>query len=235
MTPSAAADAADPWNTYGRSRASDDRARGTSGRLFWDWYQRIGPGAEILGDVAGKNVADLGCGNGRQAAHVAEVLGAARVVAIDASPGQIARGRDLYGHVGALHFVHADASTALQAAPDSLDVAYSYFGAPDFTDPRDLLPVVARSLHSGGMFVMATLAHYTIGRPAETEVRPGTIRVRHDNGTTSSMDRWVLDALVWERLLGEAGFTGLALDVLRDPGFDKRPPMATLLIRGTRG
>nr|WP_031522029.1 class I SAM-dependent methyltransferase [Streptomyces sp. NRRL F-5123] len=226
--------AADPWNAYGRSRISDDRTRGTAGRLYWDWYQRIGPGADILGDVAGRTVADLGSGSGRQAAHIADVLGAARVLAIDTSWTQIARGRDLYGHLPTLEFIHGDAATALRDAPGSLDVAYSYFGAVDFTDPRNLLPAVSAALRPGGTVVIATLAHYRSGRAAETDVRPGTIRMRHDDGTSSTMDRWVLDTPVWEKLLTEAGFTDLTADVLPDPGDDGQPPMATTLIRATR-
>jgi SAM-dependent methyltransferase len=225
---------ADPWSAYWRSRISDDRARGTGGRLYWDWYQRIGPGADILGDVAGGTVADLGSGSGRQAAHIADVLGAVRVLAVDTSWTQIARGRDLYGHLPTLEFIHGDAVTALQAAPGILDVAYSYFGAVDFTDPRSLLPVVSAALRPGGILVIATLAHYRSGRAAETDVRPGTIRMRHDDGTSSAMDRWVLDAPVWEKLLTEAGFTHLATEVLSDPGDDGRPPMATTLIRAAR-
>lgn len=225
---------ADPWNAYGRSRMPDDQARGTAGRLYWDWYQRIGPGAEILGDVAGRAVADLGSGSGRQAAHIADTLGAARVLAIDTSQTQIARGSDLYGHLPTLEFIHADAATTLQAAPGALDVAYSCFGAIDFSDPHSLLPAVATALRPGGTFVIATLAHYKNGRAAETDVRPGTIQMRHTDGTSSTMHRWVLDTPVWEKLLTEAGFTDLTADVLRDPGSEQKPPMATTLIHATR-
>lgn len=72
------------------------------------------------------------------------------------------------------------------------------------------------------------------GRAAETHVRPGTIQMRHDDGTSSTLHRWVLDTPVWEKLLIEAGFTNLTTDILRDPGNDNQPPMATTLIRATR-
>jgi SAM-dependent methyltransferase len=226
--------ATDPWAHYSRSLASDDQARGATGRLYWDWYQRIGPGAEILGDVAGRTVADLGAGAGRQAAHVAGVLGAGRVLAIDTSPSQIARGHDQFGNVPLLEFIRADAVTTLQAEPAGLDVAYSYFGAVDFTEPRTLLPAVATALRPGGVFVIATLAHFKSGRTAETDVRSTTIPMRHDDGTQGTMQRWVLDTPVWEKLLTGAGFTDLVTDVLCDPGTDTQPPMATTLIRAIR-
>jgi SAM-dependent methyltransferase len=222
---------ADPWDVYGRSRVGDDRVRGVGGRLYWDWYQRIGPGAELLGRVEGRVVADLGAGGGRQAAHVAGVLGAGRVLAVDASGGQIARAREAYGDVAGLEFVHGDAVATLRAAPGSLDVAYSYFGAADFTDPRALLPAVRTALRPGGVLVIATLGHYKGGRPAEDDVRPGAIRVRYADGTAGELQRWVLDAAVWEKLLREAGFADVAVDHLRDPGDAERPPMATALLR----
>lgn len=234
MTPSTA-HTADPWNRYGRTHVFDARARGVEGRLYWDWYQRIGPGAEVLGEVAGQRVADLGAGVGRQAAHVAEVLGAGLVLAVDTSPAQINRGRELFGDVSALEFVQADASTTLRAAPGSLDVAYSYYGAVDFTDPRVLLPSIAAALRPGGTLVLSTLAHYKGGRPAESDVRPAAIPMRRDDGTQTTVQRWVLDLPVWEKLLTETGFTDLTTDVLRDPGTDGQPPMATTLIRATRG
>ena len=227
-------DSADSWNRYGRIQAATDGARGIGGRLYWDWYQRIGPGAEILGDVAGRIVADLGAGTGRRAAHIAGVLGARLVLAIDASGVQVARGRGLFKEVAGLEFIHADAVTTLQAAPKTLDVAYSHYGAVDFTDPRRLLPAIATALRPDGTLVISTLAHYKGGRSPENDVRPATIPVRRDDGTTTSMQRWVLDAPVWEKLLSGAGFADVDTTVLRDPGTEDQPPMATTLIRATR-
>src|SRR5690242_16755795 len=81
------------------------------GRLYWDWYRRLGPGAEILGDVAGACVADLGAGKGERAAYVAQVLGAAQVAAIDTSAVRVTQGRERFGHITELDFVHGDAAT----------------------------------------------------------------------------------------------------------------------------
>ncbi|MFJ6609927.1 class I SAM-dependent methyltransferase [Streptomyces sp. NPDC091289] len=129
----------DRWHHYG---ATSHGSRSTSG-LHWDWYQRIGPGDELLGDLTGRTVAELGAGAGHQAAYVAAELGAARVVAIDSSAAQHARSSNVYGDVCGLDFVHDDAAAYLQAHPGCLDVVYSIFGALDFSDPRTLLPAVA--------------------------------------------------------------------------------------------
>lgn len=82
----------DRWQHYGASL----RGRRSLRCLHWDWYQRIGPGAELLGDLTGRTVAELGSGPGHQAAYVATELKAVRVIAIDSSTAQHSRGRDLY-------------------------------------------------------------------------------------------------------------------------------------------
>ncbi|SHL20071.1 class I SAM-dependent methyltransferase [Actinacidiphila paucisporea] len=224
----------DLWHRYGQSLVCDDVKRGVDGRLFWDWYQRTGPGAEILGELAGRTVVDAGTGNGRQAAHIAEALNAARVIAIDASAGQIDRGREMFGHVARLEFVHADAADHLAAAPDSVDVAYSLFGAADFTDPRTLLPAIATALRPGGTLVIATLAHYSSGQPPETDLRPASIPVRRADGARTTMLRWVLDIPVWEKVLTEAGFGDLTTVTIREAGTEQQKPMATNLFRAVR-
>lgn len=224
----------DLWHTYGQSLLSDDLKRGVAGRLYWDWYQRRGPGSEILGDLADSTVADLGSGNGRQAAHIAQRLNAENVVAIDTAASQIDRARKLFGHVPRLGFVHADAAAHLAAVPRSIDVAYSLFGAADFTDPRTLLPAVATALRPGGTLVIATLAHYRGGQPPETDARPASIPVRHADGTRTTMLRWVLDIPVWHMLLSEAGLSGITTDTILDPGAEQQPPMATNIFRAAR-
>jgi SAM-dependent methyltransferase len=234
VTSSTAPHAADPWDRYSRLRAESDRTLGVQGRLYWDWYQRTGPGAEILGDMTGRTIVDLGAGTGRQAACIARMHAPQRVAAIDSSPAQIQRGRDLFGHVPGLEFVQADAADYLAAAPERFDAVYSLFGALDFTDPSILLPTIADALRPGGILVIATLARYRGGQPPETDVRPAVIPVRRDDGTQDSMLRWVLDGGVWAELLTGAGFTDITNDTLSDPGPEGQPPMATNLLVARR-
>ncbi|MFJ8864588.1 hypothetical protein ACIRD6_02335 [Streptomyces sp. NPDC102473] len=70
MTPTPPTSTATPglWHHYGAA-ASPDRPALT--RLHWDWYQRLGPGEEFLGDVADPNVVEFGAGAAAQAAYVA--------------------------------------------------------------------------------------------------------------------------------------------------------------------
>jgi len=234
-SPSAPHAPGDSWESYGRSRVTTDAELGVGGRLHWDWYQRLGPGAELLGDLTDLTVAELGAGAGRQAAHVAASFPVARVVAIDSSTAQHEQGVAAYGHLPHLTLAHADATTYLSDRPGTFDVCFSVFGAIDFTDPHALLPAIHTGLRPGGRLVFSTLAHYRTGRAPESEARPATISAgTSERGTPTTMQRWVLDTPVWEKLLDSIGFTVAEVDTIRDPGSPGQPPMVTTIIRAQR-
>ncbi|MFF0727425.1 class I SAM-dependent methyltransferase [Streptomyces sp. NPDC004134] len=196
----------DLWHHYGRGRAQRD---GTIPDAFrWTWSGDGGPGAEILGDVTGLRVGDLGAGPARHAAYLASRRDPARVDAIDASPAQHTLAAGLYAHLAPrLRLVHADAATHLRRTPDTYDVLYSVFGAVDFTDPRALLPAAATALRPGGRLAFATLAHYANGAPAQPGVVRADIPARTPAGDATTMHRWVLQPRVWTEQLARAGFT----------------------------
>lgn len=194
----------------------------------------MGPGDELLGDLAGCTVAELGAGPGHQTAYVAGELKAARVIAVDSSVAQHRRSRHFYEAVPGLDFAHDDAAVYLQNQPSSLDVAYSIFGALDFSDPQTLLPAAAMALRPGGTLVFSTLAHYRTGAPPETECRPADIPTRMPDGSPGTMQRWVLESTVWTKLLDEHGFDLFDSDTVHDPGPDGGAPAATSLFRVRR-
>ena len=204
---------ADLWHHFGRARAITDQT--VPGTFYWNWAQDAGPGAEVLGDLTGRCVGDLGAGAARHAAHLAIHHQPARVVAIDASPAQHAMATDLYAHLDPrLHIVQCDVVPHLRAMIGAYDVLYSVFGALDFTDPRELLPAAAASLKPGGRLVFATLAHYLNGAPAQSDAVAADISAKTPDGDATTMRRWVLQEHVWVKLLKEAGFTNITADVL---------------------
>ncbi|MGW6739375.1 class I SAM-dependent methyltransferase [Streptomyces sp. NPDC055025] len=203
----------DLWRHYGRARASSDRA--VPDTFFWSWDQDAGPGPEVLGDLTGRHVGDLGAGAARHAAHLAAHHRPAQITAVDASPAQHAMAADLYAHLAPrLRIALSDAVSHLHEMPGTYDVLYSVFGALDFTDPRRTLPAAAIALKPGGRLVYSTLAHYLSGAPAKPEAAPGTISARTADGETITMSRWVLQERVWANLLAEAGFTKITFSVL---------------------
>jgi SAM-dependent methyltransferase len=223
---------ADLWHHYGRTRASTDRA--VPDTFYWNWGQDAGPGPEALGDLTGRCVGDLGAGTARHAAHLAAHHQPARVIAIDASPAQHTMATDLYAHLAPrLRLVASDAVSHLHAMAGTYDVLYSIFGALDFTDPRELLPMVAAALRPGGRLVYSTLAHYLSGMPAQPDVVAADISAKTPDGEPTTMRRWVLQDHVWAKLLDEAGFTKISIDVL--PPTTNGPRTAdTLLVSAYR-
>ena len=223
---------ADLWHHYGRTRAERDRAVPETFR--WIWSQYSGPGPDVLGDLSGQVVGDLGAGVARHAAHLAAHHEPARVVAIDASPAQYELAVDLFGHLAPrLCIVLSDAVSHLQTTADTYDALYSVFGALDFTDPRELLPDVAAALKPGGRLVFSTLAHYLSGAPAQPDVVAADVPAKTPEGEAPTMRRWVLQEHVWVKVLDEAGFTRMRVDVL--PSTIEGPRTAdTLLVTAVR-
>ncbi|MCN9241404.1 class I SAM-dependent methyltransferase [Streptomyces sp. RY43-2] len=222
----------DLWHHYGRTRAEEDRVVPRTFR--WVWSQDGGPGAEVLGDLTGKVVGDLGAGAARHAAHLVTRHAPARVDAVDSSPAQCAMANDLFGHLTPrLRIVRSDVVKHVQAAPGAYDVLYSVFGAVDFTDPYELLPAVASALRPGGRLLFSTLAHYLGGAPAELDVVPADIPARTSDGEVTTMRRWVLQEHVWRELLDASGFAQVGVDVL--PSATRAPRSAdTLFVTAVR-
>ncbi len=188
---------ADLWHHYGRARAERDRA--VPGTLRWTWGRDDGPGAEVLGELRGRVVGDLGAGAARQAAHLAVHHEPARIVAVDASPAQSGLATGLFSRLAPrLRIVRSDAVRHLEAARNTYDVLYSVFGAVDFTDPRTLLPAAAAALRPGGRLAFATLAHYLNSVPAQPEVVAADIPAKTPEGEETTMRRWVLQEQVGE-------------------------------------
>ncbi|MFG3533034.1 class I SAM-dependent methyltransferase [Streptomyces sp. NPDC047917] len=222
--------ARDTWVSYGQNSVDSGPTR----TFFWDWYQRAGHGAELLGDITNRAVVEVGAGAGKQAAALVRELDPAQVTAVDSSPAQHARARELHDDLTELEMVHADAAAYLQQRPGAFYVCYSVFGAIDFADPHILLPAIGNALAPDGRLVFSTLGHFHSGHPAETDARPTKIPVRQPDGTTGTLNRWVLGIPVWTKLLEEAGFEIVATLTVDDPGTDGRPAIATNIFRAHR-
>jgi SAM-dependent methyltransferase len=111
--------------------------------------------AHLLGDVAGKDVLEMGCGAAQGARWLASA--GARVTAFDVSWGQLEQSRRLDERTGTrVHrLVQADAQ-ALPFQPSSYDIVVSAFGAiPFVADSAGVMREVARVLRPRGRFVFS--------------------------------------------------------------------------------
>ncbi|HVX43362.1 MAG TPA: class I SAM-dependent methyltransferase [Mycobacteriales bacterium] len=111
--------------------------------------------AHLLGDIAGRDVLEVGCGS----APCSRWLQAngARVAAFDLSAGMLRHARAAAERTGIrVPLVQADAES-IPFARESFDLACSAFGAVPFcTDSARVMREVARVLRPGGRWVFAT-------------------------------------------------------------------------------
>jgi SAM-dependent methyltransferase len=119
----------------------------------WGMWQVPESELQALGDVAGKDVLELGCGAAQWSILLARR--GACAVGLDNSERQLEHARERMAAAG-LDFplVHAAAESIL--LPDaSFDVVFCDHGAMTFADPLLVVPEVARLLRPGGLFAFS--------------------------------------------------------------------------------
>jgi len=107
----------------------------------------------ILGDVAGKDVLELGCGAAQWSILLARR--GARPVGLDNSEAQLRFARRLIEAQGVeLPLVHASAES-VPLADESFDIVFCDHGAMTFADPYRAVPEAARLLRAGGLLAFS--------------------------------------------------------------------------------
>jgi ubiquinone/menaquinone biosynthesis C-methylase UbiE len=177
---------------------------------------------EWLGDVAGLDVVDLGCGTAHCTARIARL--GARVVGVDPTPAQLETARRLMRETG-IEFPLVEAPAEDVPLPDaSFDLAISDYGASLWADPRTWVPEAARLLRPGGRLLFLTtssLAH--LCTPSEDESPISNVLVRPHFAAWEvewpgyEGVEYHLSNGDWIRVLRESGFVLDALHELR-PG-----------------
>lgn len=193
-------------------------------RMEWTQRPGIGPAADLLGrNLTGLRIVELGCGSGRNTAHLAAA--GSVVVGVDHSAGQIRRAQAHYGHTGAA-FVHADATAYLGEGSEPLDAIVSVFGAIGTTEPSRLLSACSQRLSRKGVLA------FSLPHPQRTGTMPTDLRTRRGlalPGTTAAAtERWDTDPSAWARAINRAGLVVTGMRHLFAPADARRP--TTLLI-----
>src|SRR5438067_3364987 len=130
----------------------------------------------LMGEVAGRRICDLACGQGRVARHLADR--GASVVGIDLSARLLAIARHHEEAVPrGIEYRHADARSLDGVADDMFDGVVCHMALMDIPDLAPTLGSVARILRVGGWFVFSILHPCShTARSGEMALPEGTVR-----------------------------------------------------------
>jgi SAM-dependent methyltransferase len=198
------------WNADSddyQARHGDQLAASTG--LAWGVMQIPEAELHVLGDVAGKDILELGCGAAQWSIALARL--GARPIGIDLSERQLEHARRLMAEAG-LDFPLIHGSAEHVPLPDeSFDIVFCDHGAMTFADPYRTVPEAARVLRSGGLFAFS---HHTpiesIAWPLDSDKVGDRLVVdyfgmhRLDDGETSTFQ---LPYGEWIRLFRSNGLT----------------------------
>src|SRR3954453_19842189 len=105
----------------------------------------------VLGDVNGLDVVELGCGTAYFSAWLAKL--GAKPIGVDITPAQLETARRMMAETG-IEFPLVEADAAETGLPDaSADLVVSEYGASIWVDPYRWIPEAARLLRDGGRLV----------------------------------------------------------------------------------
>lgn len=176
----------------------------------WGVWQIPEHELRVLGDVAGRDVLELGCG----AAQWSIVLAGrgARVVGLDLSERQLGHARELVARAGAdVRLVHGSAE-ATPFADASFDIVFCDHGAMVFGDPRRTVPEASRLLRDGGLLAFSMHTPFAEAcwpsdeeEPVERLSVPYFDLYRVDVGASEHVE-FQLPYGAWIRLFVEHGF-----------------------------
>ncbi len=139
------------WTEYAREFAEPARRAWDQEEITWGIWHVPESELDVLGDVAGKDVVELGCGTAYVSAWLARR--GARPVGIDVTPAQLETARTMQRE-HELEFPLVEASAEEVPLPDaSFDLAVSEYGASIWADPYLWIPEAARLLRPEGELV----------------------------------------------------------------------------------
>jgi len=128
--------------------------------LAWGLWRVPEAELHILGEVAGKDILEFGCGAARWSIALAER--GARPVGLDISSRQLQHARRHMQEAG-VDFPLVEASAEdVPLADASFDIVFCDWGAMTFCDPTRTVPEAARLLRPGGLFAFSTASPISV-------------------------------------------------------------------------
>jgi SAM-dependent methyltransferase len=196
------------------------RAAWAQEEIIWGVFGVPEASLGILGDVAGLDVVELGCGTAFFSAWLAKR--GARPVGVDPTPAQLATARRLQAETG-IGFPLLEAPGESVPLPDaSFDLVHSEYGASLWAVPERWLAEASRLLRPGGRLVFLVNSPLLIlctpdtGVADERLLRPQFGMYRFEWPGELGVE-YVLPHGEWIRLLHANGFELEALHELQAP------------------
>jgi len=208
--------------TKSNAEYTDGRARESWAKdeINWGCYGVLESELNVLGDMAGKDVIELGCGTAYFGAWLAK--SGAHVTGVDVTPAQLETARRCRDELGIeMELIEANAEDV--PLPDSsFDLALSEYGASIWCDPYKWIPEAARLLRSGGQLVflcnsvLSMICLPDVGKVGEQLARPQFGMHRFEWPEDEGVEFHIQHS-DWIRLLRENGFEILGLWELQAP------------------
>jgi len=200
--------------TKNNARYTDARAEHAwaEEQISWGLWNTPESKVNVLPDMVGKDVVELGCGTAYVAAWLKR-RGARRVVGVDITPAQLDTARRLNEKHGlGLELIEANAEAT--GLPDAeFDLAVSEYGASIWCDPYKWIPEAARLLRTGGELVF--LRNSTLSMLCMPDTGKVEERLRRPQRGLHRLE-WADDGPTVEFHLGHGDLIGL----LRNAGFE---------------
>lgn len=174
---------------------------------------------KILGNVANKDVLELGCGGGQWTIRVARQ--GARAAGQDISDAQVEYARELatLAHIqppAQAEFRQGNAEDLAAWPDESFDIVFSNFGAVGFVDIAKCFREVGRVLRKGGLFAYSWLSPFfdCLSDDGENQLElvrsyfdrsPLTTESQWPDGTRTTYVQFHHTFSDWQRALQQAG------------------------------
>lgn len=140
------------WDSYSAEYESMHH-ESLGGEPAWGLWRVPESELQVLGDVAGLDVLELGCGAARFALQLAAQ--GARLTGLDNSGEQLVAARRNQEAAGLVFPLVHSAAERLPFPDATFDLVFCDFGAMTFADPLLAVPEVARVLRPGGRFAFS--------------------------------------------------------------------------------
>jgi SAM-dependent methyltransferase len=175
--------------------------------VSWGMFHVPESELNVLGDVAGLDCVELGCGTAYISAWLAKR--GARAVGVDPTPAQLETARRLMRETG-IEFELVQAPGESVPLPDaSFDLVHSEHGAAAWADPYKWIPEAARLLRPGGRLVFVHTS--PLANVCFQDVRAVTTELQRPY---FGMYRWDDDGVDFNLTHGDW------IALLRDSGFE---------------